>query len=501
MEAASEQLPAWAREAELLAHRLVPDFAKAELHCYAMPLSSLQAIGHPFGRMDSLGVFASLLDLQLRDAIGERWKGRGPAVILNDVCPEARDFPEDRVRLAIHEFAHAVPMLHHFAAPLPQAEELGEAAVVARAERLANPEARYANPFTLAAFDFLLHDLAFVRVVCHMAFRAGRLNSDWKTPYFRRTPEIPRLNGVSRYVAAFEAEATHYRRLPFREILAVQPPQAARDLWARDLEAFDEAFEEAGSPSPPSERTGVARVTVAVGDNRKVPMNTIMEKLSGSLKKREADRLSSFAELVKKIAAGKEPDVKRVEQILADTGRTADELAEAVSHRLRRLALREKLDRGPAAEQAKIDAELQIADAKAELEKAEAAYEATIAPLQLEVRNANDAITAAHDAKVELLQTCKDTAIQAELESIAKNLAEVQAKQRSVEDRISRNTQYSIAAAARRDAGTLHPDDAQEAKHAAERVVSLRAELRSLQAEANRLMEEDGKVRLRMLEP
>ena len=75
---------------------------------------------------------------------------------------------------------------------------------------------------------------------------------------------------------------------------------------------------------------------------------TIFEKLVGRKRQREQAVLSSYKQLVEAIANETEPDPEEAERMLAESGKTLDDLQADCAKLSRRMRLKASLDRRPA---------------------------------------------------------------------------------------------------------------------------------------------------------
>jgi hypothetical protein len=154
-------------------------------------------------------------------------------------------------------------------------------------------------------------------------------------------------------------------------------------------------------------------------------LSALIDTILGKQQKRQEAQLADFLGIVTQVANGKEPDADRVAQVLRDTGKSVDDLRQAVETLQRRREARAKLDTLPKLTAERRDAERQIADADRDLELAEKRHYDLTEPLKMRITELKDAIWAAEQARNEL---CGDTA-DADLRA---RLADVQAQLNAV---------------------------------------------------------------------
>ncbi len=151
-------------------------------------------------------------------------------------------------------------------------------------------------------------------------------------------------------------------------------------------------------------------------------LTTLIDKVLGKQREREQARAADFQSIVRQIAAGKEPDADRVDDVLADAGKTLDDLRQAVERLQTRSRLRERIDELPkiAAEREQI--EKQIAAADQVLADAERTHDEVTAPLIARMAELREASWTAQSAKAELLRTCLDPGLLDQMEDTESQL-------------------------------------------------------------------------------
>jgi hypothetical protein len=183
------------------------------------------------GRQSCAGGFTSpTLDLQYRDVIAGRWRGRGPALVVNDV--QLNELPEiDRAPLlrsvALHEAAHV------FERPrLVEALPADDAADPVGASRLLSS---LCDAGLSAAAEAAMHAVGFTRVACHVAARAmglgafdpGLVVGGWSRP---------RHSGYFHLASLLGDELDAHRGSTFAEIRTLPVPPAFAAAVLADME-------------------------------------------------------------------------------------------------------------------------------------------------------------------------------------------------------------------------------------------------------------------------
>lgn len=160
----------------------------------------------------------------------------------------------------------------------------------------------------------------------------------------------------------------------------------------------------------------------------------MLEVLS-ELKLRQKDRDADFLKLAHKLAAGEKVPTATVEKLLSECGKTPAELAPAVELATKRIAwhaAREKaaaLGKHEPAIRDRMDAE------RRKLEAAEKAHEEAMAPLLARLHEIQAAVSAASDARWELIKTCPYAAIKAEMKALTDRLNELREQAAALQKR------------------------------------------------------------------
>jgi len=173
------------------------------------------------------------LDLCLRPAIGARWRGRGPCMVVRGVetvgAMDAHDAEQAFLSVAIHELAHIVaryPLLS-------DQSESDHAAIAAQADRLAQQVAA-PRPIETRLIPFFGHGARFIRTALHLCFRAALVGTPM-SPTAVFNGEGYCLSHVNRYRTALGDEPNRMVADSFREILEQPYPPEFWQIWTTDV--------------------------------------------------------------------------------------------------------------------------------------------------------------------------------------------------------------------------------------------------------------------------
>ncbi|MEQ1826531.1 MAG: hypothetical protein ABL921_11325 [Pirellula sp.] len=166
-------------------------------------------------------------------------------------------------------------------------------------------------------------------------------------------------------------------------------------------------------------------------------VTSFFEKIVGLQTEKHKQKILSYRSMVASIATGGEPDPKEVERLLAETGKTVDDLQSDVDRHERRLSLKELVASLPKLGVECSQLQHQIADANKDLEEAERRHSAITHPLETRLRELSSAQTEAERAKQELFETCDGPELRRKWEAIMDQLNQNIAKQRELVSEIS----------------------------------------------------------------
>lgn len=195
------------------------------------------------------GCTGPLLDLAVRPALGDRWEGRGGAMIIEDesIARDAAGFAaraaphlrRRRMRAAFREVFAAVS-LHELAhlldgklyADWPEARAPLAAVSRVYAETFV-PTKRKANSGPAATVPFHQHEWGFIRTVLHLVHRAGRCGARVHSAD-AFDGGCYGLSGVWSYSAALGDEPERMEGQTIAEIRQTRPPERFVNLWRSD---------------------------------------------------------------------------------------------------------------------------------------------------------------------------------------------------------------------------------------------------------------------------
>jgi hypothetical protein len=237
---------------------------------------------------------------------------------------------------------------------------------------------------------------------------------------------------------------------------------------------------------------------------------TLMERIVGKQRARQAAKSADFYDLVVQIADGKEPDADLVAETLRDTDKSFDDLQKAVELLQRRRQLRKQWNGVADLAAQRRQLERQVADADRELEAAEQKHYDTVQPLYGESQQLKEAEQEGEKAKRELLDTCTDQCLLDKLADVQLRLSRKREETDNERKRIANWHDWakSERAAAEQQKMIIDGDgDARVKMHLARAKEHERkaAEQESLLAKANKVVaeleREEAAIRERMLVP
>jgi len=214
------------REAEALCRHVAPLDLPANVPLYVVPGSSLPA---SLGRVGcSAGFTAENLDLYVRDCLGDAWRGRGPAMIINDCLLDMADegYRTEFLCITLHEISHVL-----------ERDSLFDACCVDY-----RPFDELVDRWTSPAGEVMLgdehqaqyHSQRFIRTILHVHRRA--FNAGLKVgPSLLCNQKRYGLSDIGMYRYALGDEPVRRAGESIRQILAAEPPRAFSQLAAIDL--------------------------------------------------------------------------------------------------------------------------------------------------------------------------------------------------------------------------------------------------------------------------
>jgi hypothetical protein len=232
-----------AAQAEALARRVAPDVAHGPFYVVLRPDLPPEYQGGDGG---PLALTSRHLDLMLRPTLERqrRWRGRGPAILLDPVAIAAdaehrvqparrRVFPAVAMGLVPHELAHIIDFgPRGDAEPDPNLIQFGRLSLAAD---LTGVEAPTNGPG--ATVPWRGHEWSFIRIALHLAHRAAGLGVDVTASdvFDGRDYE---MSPTHRYVAALGDELERLAGTPITTVGKMPPPDAFVALWEADVRGW-----------------------------------------------------------------------------------------------------------------------------------------------------------------------------------------------------------------------------------------------------------------------
>lgn len=161
----------------------------------------------------------------------------------------------------------------------------------------------------------------------------------------------------------------------------------------------------------------------------------MLKELLSELETRRKDRESDFWTTARKLASGEKVTAAAVEKLLAESGKTPAELQAAVELMTQRVQWHEQRRKAAALEkeQAAVKDRIGVEDKK--LTDAETAHADATRPLYARLHEIKAAISDASDARRNLIKTCPDAALKAELTAVTQRLIELRAQAAALRER------------------------------------------------------------------
>ncbi|MBM3984030.1 MAG: hypothetical protein FJ304_27945 [Planctomycetes bacterium] len=111
-------------------------------------------------------------------------------------------------------------------------------------------------------------------------------------------------------------------------------------------------------------------------------LSAMFEKIAGRQRQREQTRVNDFRSLVRAIAAGQEPNAEHVDGVLTVSGKTLDDLKQAVELYQKRKEMKAQLDAVPALDAEEAEITKRISKAREVFEVAEKKFHEVVDPLR-----------------------------------------------------------------------------------------------------------------------
>jgi hypothetical protein len=169
------------------------------------------------------------------------------------------------------------------------------------------------------------------------------------------------------------------------------------------------------------------------------------DKIIGHQRQRERTALTGYQQLVAAVAPQTEPEVEEVERLLAESGKTVEDLQRDSERLMRRLGYKDVLERLPALHKERAQLDTQIAAADRVLEEAEAAHDEATRPLYDRRSEVDRAIREAQDAEAKLVTECEDAELRRELEDVDAELIRLSTDRHDLLDQASHLEKQALA--------------------------------------------------------
>lgn len=241
-----------AARAERLCRALAPDVAHGPFYVVLRPELPPEYQGGDGG---ALALTSRHLDLMLRPTLERqrRWRGRGPAILLDPVAIAAdaghrvqparrRVFPAVAMGLVLHELAHIIDLgpRQDEAEPDPNLIQFGRLSLAADLTGIETP-----TNGPGAAVPWRGHELPFVRIALHLAHRAAAMGVTVTANDVFEARDYD-LSPTQRYLAALGVEPALRASRSITNIYDVPPPAALLALWQADVRAWKSRHEITG---------------------------------------------------------------------------------------------------------------------------------------------------------------------------------------------------------------------------------------------------------------
>ncbi len=238
-----------AAHAEALARCVAPDVATGAFYVVLRPDLPAEYQGGDGG---ALALTSRHLDLMLRPTLERqrRWRGRGPAILLDPIAIAAeaahrvqparrRVFPAVAMGLVLHELAHIIDAgpRQGEVEPDPDLIQFGRLTLAAD---LTGTGAPTNGPGAAAPWHG--HEWPFIRIALHLAHRAAALGVDAPATDVFDARDYE-LSPTYRYVAALGNERARLADTPIMTIGQIPPPAAFAALWQANVRAWKSRHE------------------------------------------------------------------------------------------------------------------------------------------------------------------------------------------------------------------------------------------------------------------
>ncbi|MBI5865589.1 MAG: hypothetical protein HZB38_13990 [Planctomycetes bacterium] len=161
----------------------------------------------------------------------------------------------------------------------------------------------------------------------------------------------------------------------------------------------------------------------------------MLKELFSELESRRKDRETDFWATARKLAAGEKVTAAAVEKLLTESGKTPTELQAAVELMAQRAHWHEQRRKAAALEKEQAALRDRVAAEDKRLSAAEKAHADATAPFYARLDEIKAAISDASDARRNLIRTCPDPELKAELAAVTQRLIELRARAAALRER------------------------------------------------------------------
>lgn len=161
----------------------------------------------------------------------------------------------------------------------------------------------------------------------------------------------------------------------------------------------------------------------------------MLKELLGELESRRKDRESDFWTTARKLATGEKVTAAAVEKLLAESGKAPADFQAAVDLMAQRAQWHDQRRKASAFEKEQAALKDHIVAEDRKLAAAEQAHADATTPLYARLRVIKAAIGDASDARRNLVRTCPDAALKAELAAVTQRLIELRGQAAALRER------------------------------------------------------------------
>jgi hypothetical protein len=229
---------------------------------------------------------------------------------------------------------------------------------------------------------------------------------------------------------------------------------------------------------------------------------TFLDKLTTRQNQRAEKQAAEYRKLVIAAAKGQEPDASKADQLLADLGKTVDELKSDIARRVERDSRKALFAKLPEIEREISAINEKRAEATRIFAAAEVAYETTMDPLNCEYEDSCRLQTDALRAGDELVNSCDDPELIRERDGIDAEISRIASTLPRLRERAETSERSSNAYRQRVKTEITLEADKRNIEALAERyrveAENFRVEVRKLEREATALQKRRDALRLKM---